>query len=260
MNIQHKYTWIKQPVDERDYTFDRLAKIKNFSVAALPKSVSNRKYCPAVFDQGQLGSCTANAWAGLLGYNECLNGRGGKLYRDMSRLFIYYNERVIENSVSTDSGAQLRDGANALATKGVCTEGEWPYIVSQFTIQPPAKCYTNALPNAIHSYYALNTLTDLKTTLANGQCFVFGFTVYDSFESQQMANTGIMTMPAANEQVLGGHAVMGIGYDDTDETFIIRNSWGKGWGLPGNLTGYFKMGYDYMTTYASDWWTVVKDI
>lgn len=261
-----KYTWIKQRLDVRDRNIKHLAQIRKFSDAPLPSKVSNRKYCPAVFDQGQLGSCTGNAWSGLLGYNECLNGKGGKLYRDRSRLFIYYNERVIENTVDVDSGAELRDGVRAIANLGVCNEGEWKYNIEQFTVKPSQNCYINAAKNKIHSYYSLDgstpqiTLHNLKSALANKHCFVFGFSVYDSFESQEMANTGILKMPSENENLLGGHAVMAIGYDDFDSTFLIRNSWGTGWGLSGNLSGYFKMPYEYISNpnLASDFWTAIN--
>lgn len=260
--MNRKLTWKKQATDARDYTFDRLVALKLFATTGLPVAITNRKYCSAVEDQGELGSCTGNAWAGLLQYNECKNGRGGKLYKDLSRLFIYYNERVLEKTITEDSGAELRDGAKAIATYGVCPATDWPYIISKFAVKPPTQAFANALPNAIHSYYSMTTLTELKTCLANGQCFVFGFNCYDYFQSQQMADTGVLLMPTTSETVQGGHAVMAIGYDDTQKRFLIKNSWGKKWGLKGIYDGYFTMPYDYMTNpdLASDFWTVVKDI
>jgi C1A family cysteine protease len=258
---QRKYGWKKSKDDVRDYHFGRMVSLKKLLFRDLPPVVSNIQWCSPVEDQGQLGSCTSNAWAGLLQYNENKNNQNGSgSYNDLSRLFIYYNERVIEGTVSQDSGAELRDGAKALADQGVCIESEWPYIEANFTQMPSSQCYTDALPNVIHSYYSLNTITDMKTCLANGQCFVFGFNVYDYFESSEMASTGILKMPQPNEQAIGGHAVMAVGYDDTQQTFLIRNSWGTGWGL--NDNGYFMMPYSYITNQnlASDFWTVVKDI
>lgn len=260
--LQRQYTWKKQQVDARDYKFERFKSLKP-TVTSLPDHVNNRPWCSQVFDQGELGSCTANAWAGLLQFNEIKNGRGGKLYKDLSRLFIYYNERVIENTINEDSGAQLRDGAKAIATYGVCPETEWVYNINKFTLKPSPQCYTDALPNVIHSYYALNTLTDMQTCLASGQCFVFGISVYDSFESQQVASTGVVPMPnLQTEQLLGGHAVMAIGYNNAQKRLLVRNSWGLDWGLSGNLKGYFTLPYDYVTNpnLASDFWTVVKDV
>ncbi len=148
--------------------------------------------------------------------------------------------------------------------------------ITKFTNTPTATCYGAARPNAIHSYYSLDgttpaaTLINLKTAIASGQPFVFGFNVYDSFMTDQMANSGIMPFPdLKTESIQGGHAVMGLAYDDTVQRILCRNSWGKKWGLPSPLyRGYFTMPYAIFTTYdsntksymASDTWTVVKDI
>jgi C1A family cysteine protease len=258
---QRKYTWKKQSLDARDYTFEQYKRIKP-TVALLPGHAYNRPWCSEVKNQGQEGSCTGHAWGGEMEYNEN-KFHSGSRYHDLSRAFIYYNERLIDGSTSTDSGAQLRDGANALATYGVCTEAAFPYVENGFATQPAKVCYDAAAPNKIHSYYALNTLTDMRTCLASGQCFVFGFSVYESFESQAMANTGVMPMPnLQTEQLLGGHAVMAIGYNDAEQRMLIRNSWGLGWGLAGELSGYFTMPYSYLTNpnLASDFWTVIKEM
>ena len=265
MSIQRKYGWIKQKEDVRDYGFGRMVRLLKIPFLTIPPVVLNRNWCSAVQDQGNLGSCTANAWAGLLQYNECKNGQGGKNFKWLSRLFVYYNERVLDGTVNQDSGAELRDGAKVIHQKGVCIESEWPYKINAFMQTPTPQCYKDALPNVINSYYALNTITDMKTCLATGQCFVLGFNVYDYFTSDQMASTGILKMPTSQEQTngpLGGHAVMCIGYDDNKQVFTCKNSWGLGWGLPGNLDGYFTMPYKYMTNsnYASDFWTVVRDV
>lgn len=253
--MTRKYTWIKQNVDDRDYNYSKLTNLKKFSIVQLPSSASNIQWCSPIENQGELGSCTANAWAGLLQFNEIKAGRD---YKDLSRLFIYFNERDIEGSIMEDSGAQLRDGAKALATKGVCFEDEWPYDVTKFTVKPSDDCYTIAQSNIIHSYYSLQTLTDMKACIANGNCFVFGFQVFDSFESQEVADTGILNIPLETEECLGGHAVCAVGYDDATQRFTIRNSWGNEWGQ----NGYFTMPYEYITNpeLASDFWTCVKEI
>jgi C1A family cysteine protease len=258
MSIVRKFGWKPQKDDPRDLGFERLLKLKNYTYKALPPVVNNRYWCSAVEDQGSLGSCTGNAWAALLEYNACRNGFGGKQYKDLSRLFIYYNERVLEGTVNEDAGAYLRDGAKTLARDGVCLEQLWPYHIVNFDDKPTPVCYTNALQRHIHSYYALNSLADMKTCLANRQCFVFGFLVYESFMTQEMANTGIAQMPKPGEECLGGHAVMAVGYNDYEKKFLIKNSWGRNWGLKKNNAGYFTLPYEYMSNWnlVSDFWTV----
>lgn len=256
------YGWRRDRPDIRDFKFERLVSLKAFRTTALPTHVYLRRFCTEVTDQGQLGSCTANALTNLLEYNECANGRGGAQFKYLSRLFVYYNERVIEQTVTQDAGAEIRDGIKSLAASGVCPENEWPYIENQFASKPSDQCYTDGTPYKIHSYYALSTLDDLRTSLANGNPFVFGFTVFESFESDAVANTGIVPMPQSNEQILGGHAVMAMGYNDAQQRFLVKNSWGTNWGLKGELGGYFTIPYAYLTdpNLASDFWVVIKDI
>jgi C1A family cysteine protease len=254
---KRKYGWIKQQPDLRDYDF-KLLKLEVPPV--LPKIVNLRQWCSPIENQLNLGSCTAHAWAGLIQYNEIKSGKIGSLYNDMSRLFIYYNERMIEGTVNQDSGAELRDGAKSLSTYGVPVEVEWPYNIKNFKKKPMVSVYKDALPNIIKNYHAINTFNDLKICLSQGHPFVFGFMVYSSFESNTVSNTGIVPMPKRNEKILGGHAVLAVGYDDNQKRFLVRNSWGTDWGLPGDLRGYFTIPYDYLanSNLASDFWTVIN--
>jgi C1A family cysteine protease len=172
-----------------------------------------------------------------------------------SRLFIYYNERVMEHTVNSDSGAQIRDGIKSVNQQGVCPEAEWPYDIATFTDEPSQQCYADAqLHRAVSYARVVQTLNQMKGCLASGYPFVFGFTVYESFETQQVAQTGHAPMPTPNEQVLGGHAVMAVGYEDAHHWFIVRNSWGTGWGMQ----GYFTLPYAYLldTNLSSDFWTI----
>ena len=173
-------------------------------------------------------------------------------YEDVSRLFIYYNERVLEDTVDYDSGASLRDGIKTLRKQGACWEKTWPYLIERFTRKPSKKCYMEAKKHQIESYHRINSLPEMLTCLAEGYPFVFGFTVYESFQSQRVAKTGVANMPKKKEKVLGGHAVMAVGYNRRQKKFIVRNSWGTKWGKE----GYFTMPYEYLETLSADFWTI----
>jgi C1A family cysteine protease len=243
----HRYGWVPDVPDQRDYLLSAVLRIP----ATLPPLVDLRHLCSKIEDQGQLGSCTANALAGALEYLE----RKDKVaFEDFSRLFIYYNERVIEHTIQSDSGATLRDGIKTLAKKGVCSEKKWPYRVSKFRVKPTASCYKDAMNHQITSYHRIITLDEMRSCLAEKFPFVFGFTVYESFESQEVAKTGVVNMPERDEKSLGGHAVLAVGYNDAEERFIVRNSWGTDWGMK----GYFTMPYKYVAdrNLSDDFWTI----
>jgi C1A family cysteine protease len=242
-----KYGWIPDLPDSRDLLFSAPIEV----LTNLPPKIDLTPQCPPVYDQGQLGSCTANAIAGAIEFDRRKEG-----IQDWvpSRLFIYYNERVIEGTVGTDSGARIRDGMKSVATQGECDEKLWPYDINKFTIEPPPGVYTSAAQHPVVTYQRLvQDLGQLKGCLASGYPFVFGFTVYESFESAAVAQSGEAPMPQHGEKVLGGHAVAAVGYDDTQQRFICRNSWGEGWGKQ----GYFTLPYAYVTqrSLASDFWT-----
>ena len=214
---------------------------------SLPVKVDLRPKMPPVYDQGNLGSCTANALCGAFGY---------AVPKFMgSRLFLYYNERMLEGTVSQDAGAYLSDGIKCLETYGLCPESEWPYNIGRFTVKPSPKCYKDALLERVAKAGNIrNTLADMKHSLSLGLPFVVGFEVYESFESDEVAKTGIVPMPKPTEQLLGGHAVLVCGYDDGKSMFIVRNSWGTSWGDK----GYFYMPYAYLvnSNYTSDLWNI----
>lgn len=244
-----RYGWLPDLPDHRDFLYAAPVAI----AGALPSSVDLRPQCPPVYDQGQLGSCTANAITGALQF-ERMKQQLAQIFTP-SRLFIYYNERVIEHTVASDSGAQIRDGIKSVGKQGDCPETEWPYVIAKFKTQPPKNCYADALKYKIVSYQRLTPiLSQLKGCLASGYPFVFGFTVYESFESAQVAKTGHAALPKTGEAAVGGHAVMCAGYDDAKQRFIVRNSWGANWGLK----GYFTLPYPYLLSpnLASDFWTI----
>ena len=244
MKLKRTYGWYPDIPDQRDYLYSAIR-----PVVRLPREVDLRSFCSAVEDQGSLGSCTAQALAGNL---EFLDNRIDFIYTDVSRLFIYYNERMLIDSVDYDSGASLRDGIKSLKNLGICEERLWPYDIEKFTVKPPANCYQDAKDHKIKSYYRVGSLREMLICLADGYPFVFGFTVYESFESERVAKTGKVNMPRKGEAALGGHAVMAVGFNQSDMRFLVRNSWGRNWGMD----GYFTMPFAYLETLAGDFWTI----
>jgi len=240
------YGWVRDLPDSRDFLY--AAPLS----AGLPTKVDLRPKCPPVYDQGQLGSCTANGIAGAIEFDQ--SKLGAKVFAP-SRLFIYYNERAIEGTVSQDSGAQVRDGIKSVATLGAPPETDWPYNIKLFAQKPPLQAYNDAKLDLVSSYSRVSQgTTQMQGCLAEGYPFVFGFSVYESFESEAVAKSGIVPMPASSEKSLGGHCVVAVGYDATKRVFIIRNSWGTGWGMK----GYCTMPFEYLLDahLASDFWTI----
>jgi C1A family cysteine protease len=242
-----RYGWVPDVPDNRDYQYAKIAA----PPVKLPPKVDLRKLCSPVENQESLGSCTANALVGAL---EFLERKNKQPYTDLSRLFIYYNERVIEHTVKSDNGAMLRDGVKTLSKDGVCPESFWPYDISKYASKPTSQCYKEAALHKITQYNRILSLAQMRSCLAEGYPFVFGFSVYDAFESPKVAETGVLNMPKPGERMLGGHAVLAVGYDDKSSRFIVRNSWGVEWGKK----GYFTMPYDYAanTNLADDFWTI----
>ena len=242
------YGWIPDLPDHRDLVYMAPRGVKR-----LPSKADLRPFCPPVYDQGDLGSCTANAIGSAHQFDQLKQQKAGAFAP--SRLFIYYNERAMAGTVDEDSGAMIRDGIKTIAKQGVCSESEWAYNVPKFRTKPSRKCYAEALNNQALTYYSVRQdLNQMKGCLASGYPFVFGFSVYESFESEAVAKTGKAIMPRPKDKQLGGHAVMAVGYDDKGERFIVRNSWGVKWGLK----GYFTMPYEYLLDpgLAADFWTI----
>lgn len=237
--------WRPELPDQRDFRFVERP-------VGLPAEVDLRSQLPPVYDQGQLGSCTANAIAVHLDFNR---QKQGEDFITPSRLFVYYNERVIEKSVESDAGATIRDSVKAIVKYGAPREHAWPYKVTKFAEKPPETAFKQAVKYEAVSYYKLGrSLSALQNCLALGFPFVIGFTVYDSF--YDIGADGLMKIPGGSEAVQGGHAVCVVGYKPINGKlhFIVRNSWGRDWADK----GYFYMPSDYLMNpqLSSDFWTL----
>ena len=243
-----RYGWIPDLPDHRDRLFTLPP-----SAVALPPHVDLREGCPPVYDQGELGSCTAHAIAGAVEF-ALMRQKAADVFTP-SRLFIYYNERVIEGTVNEDSGAMLRDGIKSVARLGAPHERLWPYDIARFRARPAPAVYGDGLRHQALLYRRImQRLDQMKGCLASGYPFVFGFAVYESFESARVAHTGVVPLPTPYEALLGGHAVAAVGYDDDRSAFLVRNSWGAGWGDH----GYCTMPYAYLadSNLSDDFWVI----
>jgi len=240
--------WRRDSLDHRDRRLS-LARAQ----APLPSRVDLSPRFPAVHDQLNCNSCVGNAVADL---SQFVTGKP----QGPSRLMIYYGARKLEGDPAADNGCEIRNGIKSLSRWAACTEADWPYDVSRVSLSPNANAYNHAAAIGDYAklYFRLDqTLDQLRSMLAEGSPFVFGFSVFESFESDAVAASGVMPMPVPNEGITGGHAVAAVGYDDDQRMFIVRNSWGAGWGR----SGYFLMPYAFIENpdYCDDFW-VIKSI
>jgi C1A family cysteine protease len=251
----NKYGWKPDLPDNRDNKlyFQEIPKHK------IPNSIDLRKGCPPIYNQGKLGSCTANAISFAYEFDQIRQKETETFVP--SRLFIYYNEREKEESTLYDSGASIRDGIKSINRVGVCKESTWPYDIARFTEKPPIEAYNEAKEHKSVKYSRVTrSKTQIKHALQSGFPVVFGIAVYESFESDEVTETGIVPRPKPEERQLGGHAIALVGYDEKKQWFIFRNSWGTKWGDDGY--GYIPYTYVLDKGLSNDFWVVesVRDV
>lgn len=238
--------WKRDLKDHRDLIFrPKAVKVPAFMDLT-------QTYSVPVVQQGALGACTGNGIAGALAYLQVKEG-DPLLYP--SRLFIYYNERVIEGTVNEDAGAGIRDGIKSVTDIGFCPETDWPYDISKFTYKPSDTAYADASKDLVKSYQSVPVSSQsIMEAIALGYPVIFGITVYDSFMQSQ---TGDIPMPASYESVQGGHCMIAVGYDQATMRFKFQNSWGTSWGNQ----GFGTIPFDYLgsQTYGGDYWIVTAD-
>ena len=261
--------WKRDTVDSRDHKY----KISLVDLTTLPDKVDLRKYCSPVEYQRTLGSCTAQSIAGVLEFldikkklteevnwivrlwKQILRFFNKLSFDVVSRLFVYYNEREVEGSISEDAGAMLRTGIKVCNQYGWCHEKLWPYNIEKFKEKPTENCYNSALPKQIKEYQRLTTEDERLACLAEGYPFIFGIDIFSSFITHDVEDNGIIPMPDINtERWLGGHALCAVGYNKITRNYIVRNSWGDWWGQK----GYCLIPFDYLTKYGDDMWTIRK--
>lgn len=251
-----KFGWVRDAHDSRDL----LMRVTPMT-ASLPREANLRQCCCPVMDQGELGSCTANAIAAAVRFNRIKQGLDDF---PISRLFIYYYEREAmgKEYISQDSGAMIRDGIKVVAKLGAPAEVLWHYDINDFTKRPSKRALRDAESGQITVYKRLVNpgvggelrLQQLKACIAAGYPFPFGFVVFESMQTVACIRTGKVPMPKAKEQELGGHAVMAMSYDDDKEELGFQNSWGTEVGDG----GFFTLRYEFVmkTPWAEDFWAI----
>lgn len=240
------FGWLKQPEDPRDFPLH--AYRPDVLMAALPTSVDLRgPNQPAIQNQGSLGSCVA--WACVRAYRYVQRLAGYPDF-DGSELFTYYGARELGGfPVTQDTGSYLRDGIKTLVQNGNAEESTWPYAVSLFATRPNQSAYANAQSHQATRYLAVQNMEpQVKAVLASGYPVVFGIPIYQNFPQ----GNGVETIPMPQGQVIGGHAMTVVGYDDARQAYLLANSWGASWGV----NGFAWMPYAYFTSQATDLWMI----
>lgn len=241
-----QFGWKRDLPDPRDFKFRVAEPIE------LPELIDLREQDPLIYNQLESNSCTANAMGGVFQFEQISQQKKDFM---PSRLFIYYNTRVIEGTVNEDGGATLRNTMKAMVNDGVCPETKWAFKLSNISVKPNCCCYYTGKRNQVLQYLSVaHDLNEIKQCLTLCHPVAFGFMVFSSFMTEEVAITGVAPIPTVNDSALGGHAVVAIGYDDSKNALIVRNSWGTGWGQ----NGYFYMPYEYITipNLSADFWTI----
>lgn len=270
--IQNKLGYIEDVPDTRDYIYEappvkqiirpRFRFSSNpqprFRPVPPPLKFSLQTKLPQVLDQGDLGSCVSNAVSNILKYIDMKNNRPNRvgLY---SRLFNYYNTRVLENSVYSDDGCQIRNAIKVINKIGSTDEIIWPYVILKFKDKPSQTAYSDATTKKITKYRRVNqTNTDIKSCIQSGYPVIVGFLCFSSMFTFNVFNTGNIPMPRKNEQIYGGHCVILVGYNDSTRTYEFQNSWGTSWGNK----GFGTIPYTFIENpnYATDFWMVENTI
>ena len=251
-----KFGWVRDLPDIRD----KKLSFKRHNYVQIKSKVDLRPQFCKIYEQGNINSAVALSIGSVLNFDANEQNMGSF---DPSVLFIYFNERNLSSfeNYNIDYGSSIRNTLKTINKIGVCSNNYWPYDINYFKTQPYKKCYEEAKEYSNIKYKRLNngSLRDLKTCLSMGRPFVFGFSVYESFKNPLIWNPKIDSMPIPNpnkERLIGGHVCVAVGYSDKRKSFIIRNSWGKDWGLD----GHFFMPYKFIVSnQCDDFWTFQFD-
>lgn len=246
---KRRFVRVKDRPDTRDHHYNDLRPI------AKPPVVDLSGKCSPVRNQGDEGCCTGEAWTGAYEYEENIQAMS---FFVASEQYVYYNERLLNNDTNEDAGAEIRDGIKTLVKYGICSEALWPLDPATISQKPSLEAYDDGAKHKALQYARVEQTENAIThALAAGHPVVFGITVYDSFESDDVAATGLVPMPNTEmETCQGGHAVLIVGYDYNKRLFKVRNSWGEDWGDK----GYFYLPFEFVLSeeLCEDFWIMTK--
>jgi C1A family cysteine protease len=239
--LKSKYNVRQDPSDWRDLPY-------SFARQPLREMVDLRNWASPIEDQGHLGSCTGQAVVGA--YELLLNKEVPAQFLDLSRLFVYYNARLIENAINEDVGAYMRDAVKATHKYGICNEKLWPYNISDFAVTPSITSYDDARHRTIKNYYRISVLEDILDALNKEMPVVFSIRVYASFDDLYNTDAPVTKTPSDGDAPIGAHAMCFVGYDLPKKMLLARNSFGTDWGMK----GYCYIPFDYARTEVMDSW------
>jgi C1A family cysteine protease len=244
---KYSYGCLKDKYDNRDFVYGLFK-----ALPAPPSSVDISNLMPEIWDQGSLNCCVGEGPTAA--YSWVVNKL--KLpYTPYSVLFTYYNARKIYGNTGEDSGSTIRDGIKGLVTYGASIQSLWDFNPNNVIVEPSKAAYVDAKQHLVTKYESIaQDETLIKQVLAFEGPIVLGISIYGSFETDEVAKTGIVPMPKDGEKLFGRHCVVLVGYDDDKKLFKLRNSWSKNWGDG----GYFYLPYEYIldSYLAQDFWLI----
>ena len=226
--------------DPRDLTFA-------ISQSIWMQQVDLREWASPVESQYTLGSCVANA---ITNAYELMAKKQTGSDIDLSRLFLYYNTRLLQGTLGADTGSDMRTGLEAAAKFGICDETTWPYSLDKLNAQPPAICYTEAKSRSISNYRKLSGNDEIVDAVNDGKPVVFGMDIFRDFMFLNAFRT-VVSIPSPTDVITGSHAMCIVGFDLDHQLFLAKNSFGTEWGDG----GYCWIPFCYLAKYGYDMWT-----
>lgn len=235
--------WIRDKPDPRDFRAKR-------QFGDYCHDLRDTGFLPPIYQQYDTNACTSMSIGAAIEY---MTKKEGKPEFKPSKLFIYWNARMLSNCTDRDDGAEIRDAFKSLSRWGSAPDADLPFLHQNIQREPPQKAYDDAKKEVITQYSRLSsTASDIMFTIMQGKPVVFGFEMYENLQDDDVIKTGNIKMPKGKH--LGGHCMLIVGVAKTGNYVIVRNSWGEEWGDK----GYGTIPIDYIENdnLTGDFWTI----